>query len=118
MGAKVFRVRKVPDPVAKVGGSRGGTVAKNWLAAQTGVQAVMENFDFDLRFNVISFTVSAVLRGGYSEDARSNSARFTAQQQSLIRQVQSKRKVYVEDIKARGPDGTVRDLGTLTFRIR
>jgi gliding motility-associated protein GldM len=118
MGSMEFRVKKVPDPVAKVGGKRNGTVAKNWLSAQTGVQAVMENFDFDLRFNVISFTVSAVLRGGYSEDARSNSARFTAQQQALIRQVQSKRKVYIEDIKARGPDGTTRDLGTLTFKVR
>jgi gliding motility-associated protein GldM len=118
MGSMEFRVKKVPDPVAKVGGQRGGTVAKNWLSAQTGVAAVMENFDFDLRFNVISFTVSAVLRGGYSEDAKSHSARFTAQQQALIRQVQSKRKVYIEDIKARGPDGTTRDLGTLTFKVR
>lgn len=118
MGSKEFRVKKVPDPVAKVGGRRGGTVAKNWLAAQTGVAAVMENFDFDLRFSVISFNISAQAKGGYVQDAKSNSARFTAAQQNLLRGVQSKRKVYIEDIKAKGPDGTVRDLGSLTFRIK
>jgi len=118
MGSREFRVKKVPDPVAKVGGQRGGTVAKNWLAAQTGVQAVLENFDFDLRFNIASFTVSATDKGGYVQEARSTSARFTAQQQNLLRAVQSKRKVYIEDIKASGPDGTVRDLGSLTFKIK
>jgi len=118
MGSKEFRVKKVPDPTAKVGGRRGGTVAKNWLAAQTGVSAVLENFDFDLRFKVVSFNLSAQAKGGYVQDARSNSARFTAAQQNLLRGVQSKRKVYVEDIKAKGPDGTVRDLGSLTFKIR
>ena len=118
MGSKEFRVKKVPDPVAKVGGKKGGTVAKNWLAAQTGVGAVMENFDFDLRFRVISFNVSAQGKGGYVNEAKSNSARFTAQQQNLLRGAQSKRKVYIEDIKAKGPDGTVRNLGSLTFRIK
>jgi len=118
MGSKEFRVKKVPDPVAKVGGERGGTVSKNWLSAQTGVAAVMENFDFDLRFNVVGFNVSAVLKGGYSEDARSTGAAFTGAQQNLIRSVQSGRKVYIEDIKAKGPDGSIRDLGTLTFKVK
>jgi gliding motility-associated protein GldM len=118
MGSQEFRVKKVPDPVAKIGGRRGGTVAKNWLAAQTGVSAVLENFDFDLRFRVVSFNLSAQAKGGYVQDAKSNSARFTAAQQNLLRGVQSKRKVYIEDIKATGPDGTTRDLGSLTFRIK
>jgi gliding motility-associated protein GldM len=118
MGSMEFRVKKVPDPVAKVGGTRGGTVQKNWLAAQTGVSAVMENFDFDLRFTVIGFNISAQAKGGYVQDAKSNSARFTAAQQQLLRGVQSGRKVYIEDIRAKGPDGTVRDLGSLTFKIK
>ncbi|NJO92629.1 MAG: gliding motility protein GldM, partial [Chloroflexia bacterium] len=118
MGSREFRVKKVPDPVAKIGGERGGTVAKNWLAAQTGVQAVLENFDFDLRFNIVSFNISAQAKGGYVQDAKSSSARFTAAQQQLLIGVQSGRKVYIEDIKASGPDGTVRDLGSLTFKIK
>jgi len=118
MGSKEFRVKKVPDPVAMVGGKRGGAVAKNWLAAQTGVAAVLENFDFDLRFNVVGFNVSCVLKGGFLEDARSTGATFTAQQQQLIRQVTAGKKVFIEDVQAKGPDGTVRNLGSIAFKVQ
>ncbi len=118
MGSKEFRVKKVPDPIAKVGGRQGGAVQKNWLAAQTGVSAVLDNFDFDLQFKVIGFNVSCVLKGGFLEDARSTGATFTAQQLQLIRQVASGKKVYIEDVQAKGPDGTVRDLGSIAFKVQ
>jgi len=118
MGSKEFRVKKVPDPRAMVGGKTGGAVAKNWLAAQTGVSAVMENFDFDLKFAIISFNVSAVLKGGFLEDARSSGPTFTAQQQQLIRQVSSGKKIYIEDVQAKGPDGTIRNLGSIAFKVQ
>ena len=117
MGSKEFRVKKVPDPVAKVGSKKRGTVSKNWLAAQTGVKADLENFDFDLRFKVTGFTVSATIKG-YEEEARSHGARFTAQQKLLIKKVPKKRKVYIEGIKAVGPDGTTRNLGAISFRLK
>lgn len=118
MGSKEFRVKRVPDPIPKVGGQRGGKVDKAWLSAQTGVVADLENFDFDLRFPVTSFNVSCVLKGGFAEDARSNGAAFTAQQLNLIRQVQSGKKVYVEDVTVKGPDGTIRNIGSMTFTVK
>ena len=117
MGSKVFRVKKVPDPVAKVGGKKRGSVSKNWLAAQSGVKADLENFDFDLRFRVTGFVVSATIKG-YEEEARSNGAKFTAQQKLLIKKVPKKRKIYIEGIKAVGPDGTTRNLGAISFRLK
>jgi gliding motility-associated protein GldM len=118
MGSKEFRVKRVPDPLPKVGGSRGGKVDKAWLSAQTGVRADLENFDFDLTFPVASFNVSCVLKGGFAEDARSSGATFTAQQVNLIRQVQSGKKVYIEDVMAKSPDGTIRNIGSITFTVR
>jgi gliding motility-associated protein GldM len=117
MGSKSFRVKKVPDPIAKVGGKKRGTVSKNWLTAQTGVKADLENFDFALTYRVTGFVVSATIRG-YEEDARSTGARFTAQQRQLIKKVPNRRKVYIEDIKAKGPDGTTRNLGAISFRLQ
>ncbi|NJK86089.1 MAG: gliding motility protein GldM [Bacteroidales bacterium] len=48
VGTEEFRVKRIPDPVAMIGGKKGGAIDKNVLLAQTGVAAVMENFDFDL----------------------------------------------------------------------
>ena len=117
LGSKQFRVKRVPDPVAKVAGKHEGTVTKAELAAQAGVKADLENFDFDMKFNVVSFKVSATIKG-FSQDATANSAAFTAQQKQIISQVPSGGKIYIEDIKAKGPDGSIRSLGTIAFKIK
>ncbi len=121
LGSKEFRVKRVPDPVATVGNDaankRGGTITKAQLAAQAGVKAELENFDFDMKFTVISFRVSASVKG-FTEDYPSTSAAFTAQQKGLIQKVQSGGKVYIEDVKAKGPDGSIRSLGTIAFKLK
>ncbi len=85
--------------------------------AQQGVKAELENFDFDLTFNIVGFTVSATVQG-YEEEQKSNSATFTAAQKDLMKKVGTGRKLYIEDIKARGPDGQVRDLSTISFKLK
>lgn len=121
LGSKEFRVKRVPDPVATVGtdnaNKRGGTIGKAQLAAQAGVKAELENFDFDMKFNVINFKVSATVKG-FTEEFTSNSAAFNAQQKALIQKVPSGGKIYIEDIKAKGPDGSIRQLGTISFKVK
>ncbi|WP_372752330.1 gliding motility protein GldM [Labilibaculum sp.] len=111
-----FRVKPIPDPVAKVGGLSGGKIKKNLLLVQTGVDAVMENFDFDLKFKITSFTVSTIVKG-FTVDQSSGSDMFSQQQISMFKNLRRAQKVYIEDIKAVGPDGETRDLPTISFRI-
>jgi len=118
MGTKQFRVKIVPDPVAKVAGIKGsGGIEKAVLLAQAGVVAEMENFDFDLTFKVVEFKVSVNI-GGFSNDKVSKSNRFTEEQFSLIRQASRGQKVYIEDIKAVGPDGSTRLLGSIALTLK
>ena len=57
-----FRVKSVPDPVAKVGNNKGGPMKVNEFKAQFGVRAELENFIFEnVRFNVTGYTI--VLQG-------------------------------------------------------
>jgi len=116
MGFLEFRVKSIPDPIAKVAGRKGGLIDKGQLAAQAIVQADMENFDFDLKFNVTEFKVSAT-RGGFQVDEASKSNRFTPAQIELIKSLNRGNKVYIEDVKAVGPDGRVRDLSALVFKL-
>ncbi len=117
MGSKAFRVKRVPDPVAKVANMKEGIIGKNLLMAQTGVVADLENFDFDLKFKISQFTVSTTIKG-YSEEAKSTSNLVTPQQRDLISKATSGKKVYFENIKAVGPDGTERSLGAIVFKIQ
>ncbi len=111
-----FRVKPIPDPIAKVAGSGGGKIKKNLLLAQTGVDAVMDNFDFDLKFKITGFTVSTIVKG-FTVDQESRSDVFTREQIDMFRNLKRSQKVYIEDIRAVGPDGVTRDLPTISFRI-
>lgn len=117
MGSVVFRVKRVPDPVAKIAQKRGGNIAKNRLTAENGVFAEIENFDFKLKFKVISFTIEVIDRG-FVKTGKSSSNRFTDAQYGLMRNLKRGDRITFDEIKARGDDGTVRDLAPIIFRIQ
>jgi len=116
MGEREFRVKIVPTPVAKCASKIGGTIKKNELLAQQGIKAELENFDFDLKFEIVSFIVSANIKG-YNEEARGTGFKFSAEQLNLMRKVETGKKLYIESIKAKGPDGSVRDLPSIVFKL-
>lgn len=112
-----FRVKHIPDPKPFFGGKTGSDniPIRDLLAAQ-GVIAKMENFELDTRFEIVSYSVSATVRG-HVVDAPCRGARLTGDARTIIRELKSGQKLYIEKIKAKGPDGTIRDLGTITLRV-
>lgn len=117
LGSQPFRIKRVPDPVATVAGMRGGGIGKNLLLAQRAVIAKMDNFDFDLRFNITNFRISTI-RDGYLQFVDSESGVITTEQKDLIRGVGVGGVVLFNNIQAKGPDGSTRDLGSLSFTIQ
>lgn len=117
IGTSNWRVKRVPDPVAVVGTSKGGDIRKESLSIQDGVQAVLEDFDFDFKYTVTEFELQTT-EGGYTNIKKSNNNRFTAEQKSMIQRATPQSVVYIGSIKARGDDGSVRDLKPISFIIR
>ncbi len=118
MGSKPFRVRTVPDPYPTLAGRTGGSITRSDLLAQTGVEASMPDwFEFDLEFEVTSFTVSATIRGFLREEV-SSSGRFTPEQREILRTLNVGSRLYIIEIKAVGPDGSVRNLPSISLKIR
>ncbi len=113
---KEFRVKTVPTPQAMVNNQTGGAINKNVLLAQTGVAAVMENFEFDLTFTVTEFKVLTIVQG-FVREAKSENNNFTPRQYEIIRGLSKGSPLYIQDIKAVGPDGGVRNLQTINFKI-
>jgi gliding motility-associated protein GldM len=117
LGSQEFRIKRVPDPVATVAGMRGGDIDKALLLAQRAVIAKMDNFDFDLSFDVTSFSLTVTV-GGYAQVHESNSAVFTQEQKDLIEGVGVGTDVIINRIMARGPDGRDRNLGSIAFKLK
>ncbi len=117
LGSQEFRIKRVPNPVAMIAGKNEGKIRKNLLVAAGYVIAEMgEDFDFDLKFKVTQFSVATNRKGFFvSEPSKSN--KFTEAQETLIKGVARGNRVLIEDIRAVGPDGRTRKLGSITFTI-
>jgi GldM C-terminal domain len=108
VGMEEFRVKDLPSPVAKVGNHSSGIVEKAWLATMSGITADCEGSNFDYRFTVISFSVTAIIEGKEITKT-STSNKFTEEQINLIKNVASNGKVRIEDIRILGPEGSPRE---------
>ncbi len=106
----------MPDPVVKVAGERGGTIKKNLLVAAGGVEVELEKFDFDMKFKVQSFNLYTVV-DGYTQDMRTNGAAFTPEQIKLIKNLKRHQILIIDQVMVQGPDGTVRKLTPISFKI-
>ncbi len=118
MGSVPFRVKPVPDPVAKVARSKGGDIPKATLTAQRGVIAELESFDFDLSFRITGFMISITDSKGFTFDEVSGNNLFTPQQKKLLNRLRRNQTVYISEIKAVGPDGRTRKLAPIVFKIK
>lgn len=115
---KKFRVKKIPDPVAKVGGKTGNVdMKKSELAAIGGVGAELAGFDFDARFTVTSFELSAVVKGQLKSVACSGNS-LSSEARSIIGSAGVGSKLFVENVKAKGPDGTIRSIPGVTIKVK
>lgn len=121
VGAMEIRVKMIPDPVAKIAGKTGGYLQSSVFRAQTGIPAVLDNFEFDARFVVTSFEFSYLpKRGEYQPPVTVNGAYFSGNPQ--VNQYQSTLarpgdKVFIENIKAKGPDGRIRTLPSINLTL-
>ena len=115
-----IRAKFIPDPITKVGGKHGGVIAANVLKAQIGIVADLEDFLFEgVKYDVVSYSYS--MKQKKSPDVTSpismNGTLFQGQVKDLIQQVRAGDRVFFDDIRAKGPDGRVRQLGTLSFTV-
>jgi beta-lactamase regulating signal transducer with metallopeptidase domain len=113
-----FRVKIVPDPVAKIAGIKGsGAIEKAYFLKQTEINAAMENFDFDLNFEITQFTITTV-EDGKNIESTSFSNKITSEQLKLIEKCKPDQRIYIENIKAKGPDGTTRQLSAIMIKVK
>ncbi len=118
MGSKPFRVKTVPDPYPTIAGRTKGVISTSNILRELGLKASMpEWFEFELEFNITEFSVSATV-GGFYQEKRTTGANFTSEQRDLIRNLGPGQRIYFQDIKAVGPDGTERDLPLMSLRIQ
>ncbi len=123
MATSNFRVRRLPDPTPFIAYTdangnaehyRGGRpIAKAVLLNANVLQAAIDDGLLDTPFQVQSFeTVMFDSMGNAITDISSGDA-FSPGQKQKIQRLSRGKRFYISRIKAKGPDGTVRDLSPM-----
>lgn len=118
MGSQEYRVKMVPDPIAKLANTVGGPINRSVLAAQAGIIPVLENFDFQMNFVINSFSMTRSGKGIDPMTFTSNSNQLSEDMKKAIKNSRAGDKIYFELIKAKGPDGVPRNLSPVIFTIQ
>jgi len=113
-----FRVKRLPDPTAQFAQKTSGSVTKSEALSQPGVFASLgADFDFELKYDVVGYTVSYSDRMG-DRMADSKDWRLTEEQRTILNNVTRGRDLTIKNIRAKGPDGITRDLAPIVLTIQ
>lgn len=116
IGSEKFRVKNVPPPIAKVNNQTDGNIRKSQLIAQFGVIADLEDFAFDLKFNVISYDVILTV-GGFDKIIKVAGWKFSGEVKNYFKKLRKGQQVSIINIKAKGPDKKVRKLSPIVLKV-
>ena len=119
MPNKEFRVKRIPDPVAKCGTAdfKRPLISKAQLASPPPMKAELENFDFEVTARVTHFTM-LYFKNGSPLPLESNTPFFTEDMKSAMKRFRVGDEFIIKDIKAVMPNGEERPLPSLTLKVK
>jgi gliding motility-associated protein GldM len=117
--SKLFRVKRIPDPIPMLGKSKKSVMGNGEFKAYSSLRAELENFDFDARCTIKGFRLVYVEK---RQDAIPNTnvgGKYNAQTQALVNRAKPGDRYFFENIKCNCPgDAAARDLGTIGITIK
>ncbi len=117
--SREFRVKRIPDPVARLSTSQGGGMSSGEFKAQAGVGAFLDAFDFDARCTIEGFQLVRVARRADPEFATNRGGRYGPEAQALVDKAAPGDRYFYENVQAKCPgDVANRSINSMVFLIR
>ena len=116
IGSSEFRVKRIPDPKAKFAGKTGGSLSSVIIKSQNSIFAILEQFDFDAKFNVTRFSLVIAKPRADVVVLQNTGNDFSDQMRAAMAAITPGSRVIFDDIIAVGPDGTQRQLDPMVFK--
>jgi gliding motility-associated protein GldM len=114
-----FRVKQIPDPVAKINNSTGGEIGNGVLKAQGGVIPVLEGFDFDARCDILGFNVIYIPRRQDPVTVTNAGGVFSTPARNVLNQAKPGDQYFFDNIRAKCPgDLAGRKINNISFKVQ
>jgi len=114
-----FRVKRIPDPVARLGKQEEGIMGDGTFKAQGGVLAWLDNFDFDARCDISGFTLTRVPRRADPISVVNKSGAYENEARTVVNQARPGDTYFFENVRAKCPgDIATRKINSMVFKIK
>ncbi|MEN0004850.1 MAG: GldM family protein, partial [Bacteroidota bacterium] len=114
-----YRVKRIPDPVMKLGKHVSKTLPAATFRAQLGLIPDLPGFDFDAKCRVGSYEVTRVPRNSDVQSNTNEGPTLSGRAKAIVGQAKAGDIYYFDKIKVRCPgDDNSRALNALVFKIR
>ena len=119
IGKNSFRVKLIPDPIAKVGPSAGGKIQRIILKSQQYIRADYAGVDIDINIPIDSFTV-IIIRGDtcISKELKNYTSKFSKELTDALAEIKQSDIVIFKDIYSKRYNGETKILDPIFFFIR
>lgn len=119
VGTAPFRVRNLPPPAATVGGfASGSKVSGDVFKAQPGISVFVKDAPFEVKYDVVGFSVSMVDDANKVKDVYCEGATFSALAKEYIAAyVKNGDVVTIQNIRAKNGNGKEIKLPALVYAI-
>lgn len=117
--SKPFRIKRIPDPVARLGNAEDGPIPGGTFKAQGGVIAWLDNFDFDARCDITGFELTYVPKRQDPVPVSNPGARYIDKAQRLVQLAKPGDMYYFNNVRAKCPgDKATRRINSMVFQIK
>jgi gliding motility-associated protein GldM len=112
-----IRVKRLPDPVPVVGSLSGGKMSAASFKAQGGVRAILKDSDFDSPFSIVSYTLAGN-GAGFQQYTPFTVNGSPWGSNAVITNARAGSTIFIDDIIAKGRDGSNRKLPSIAFQLQ
>ncbi len=116
---KDFRVKRIPDPVVKLGREIPGRIGDGTFKAQGGLIPWLEGFDFDAKCQITEYNLIRQPKRLDPEFNINHGGGYEGKSQSIVSKATIGDNFIYQDIKCKCPgDATNRPLGSIVYTIK
>ena len=115
-----YRVKRIPDPIPLLGAkNRSGSMPNGTFKAQGGIAAILENFDFEAKCDVVGFEMTYLPKRQDPITKQNAGAKWSGDNGDLIQRAKPGDSYFFDDVKTKCPgDVAARNIGGLAFKIK
>jgi gliding motility-associated protein GldM len=116
LGSNAFRVKPIPNPMARISGKTGGIISGARVPSET-ISATIDNFEFDVKVRVTKFTLVIIKPRQEPQTIYCTGDTFSGAAKAAMANLPFNSRIIIDNVQAQMPDGRTPTLNSMSFVV-